>query len=557
MTFSWWNWPWWRVVWDFASHNNTSQKSWPWWRAVWDFTSHNNTSQKNWPWWRAVWDFTSHNNTSQKNWPWWRAVCDFTLHSNTSQKNWPAWLLSSRVAMCRFATGCCKTHWNGCMNVAWAFVLGRKPGARNLVFFRVKWLQPAMKGTSCVRRLRLRSVCLFFLPHCNGGFKLLWLCLCVRSYREFWNLWLQIALEWAAWMLHGLRFGEESRSKKPCIFPCKVAAAGACRNTFQYYRILQSLHKHVPVLPYTTKLAETRSSTTVYYKACTKSFQYYRILQSLQKHVPVLPYTTKLAQTRSSTTVYYKACTNTFQYYRILQSLHKVVPVLPYTTELAETCSSTTVYYKACTKSFPVLPYTTKLAETRSSTTVYYKACTNTFQYYRILQSLTKTVQYYRIPQSLQKHVPVLPYTTKLAQSRSSTVCGWLAGWRILSYCPAGCYLSSPVAELHTSREAIAATRYKGIMLSSFARFWTCLVMNLEGIVQHSFACFNRRLESVLCACGSFRWNKYIILKAMARHRAGQFPWSLWCWLVGKLFRWLGQFGLRRRRAAGQRLLLE
>ena len=28
-------------------------------------------------------------------------------------------------------------------------------GARNLVFFRVKWLQPAMKGASCVRRVRL------------------------------------------------------------------------------------------------------------------------------------------------------------------------------------------------------------------------------------------------------------------------------------------------------------------------------------------------------------------------------------------------------------------
>ena len=30
-------------------------------------------------------------------------------------------------------------------------------GEPNLAFFRVKWLQPAMKGTSCVRRLRLRS----------------------------------------------------------------------------------------------------------------------------------------------------------------------------------------------------------------------------------------------------------------------------------------------------------------------------------------------------------------------------------------------------------------
>ena len=73
---------------------------------------------------------------------------------------------------------------------------GEEAGARNLVFFRVKWLQAAMKGTSCVRRLRLRSVCLLFLPHCNGGFKLLWVCLCVRSHRVFWNLWLQIAVEW-------------------------------------------------------------------------------------------------------------------------------------------------------------------------------------------------------------------------------------------------------------------------------------------------------------------------------------------------------------------------
>ena len=30
-------------------------------------------------------------------------------------------------------------------------------GARNLVFFRVKWLQPAMKGTSSVRWVRLGS----------------------------------------------------------------------------------------------------------------------------------------------------------------------------------------------------------------------------------------------------------------------------------------------------------------------------------------------------------------------------------------------------------------
>ena len=34
---------------------------------------------------------------------------------------------------------------------------GEEAGARNSVFFRVKWLQPAMKGTSCVRRVRFGS----------------------------------------------------------------------------------------------------------------------------------------------------------------------------------------------------------------------------------------------------------------------------------------------------------------------------------------------------------------------------------------------------------------
>ena len=42
------------------------------------------------------------------------------------------------------------------------YVLGRKPEHETLVFFRVKWLQATMKGTSSVRRLRLGSVCLFF-----------------------------------------------------------------------------------------------------------------------------------------------------------------------------------------------------------------------------------------------------------------------------------------------------------------------------------------------------------------------------------------------------------
>ena len=48
------------------------------------------------------------------------------------------------------------------MDVAWASFWGIV-GARNLVFFRVKWLWRAMKGTSGVRRVRLGSFVCFFL----------------------------------------------------------------------------------------------------------------------------------------------------------------------------------------------------------------------------------------------------------------------------------------------------------------------------------------------------------------------------------------------------------
>ena len=62
---------------------------------------------------------------------------------------------------------------------------GEEAGAQNLAFFRVKWLQAAMKGTSCVRRLRLGS----FHPRigsssvfCNGW---LFLCVCVVLFNSF------------------------------------------------------------------------------------------------------------------------------------------------------------------------------------------------------------------------------------------------------------------------------------------------------------------------------------------------------------------------------------
>ena len=96
------------------------------------------------------------------------------------------------VDACGLATSCCKPHCNGCMNVACALFWGGS-GAGNLAFFLVKWLQPTMKGTSCVRRVRfgsLRSQSVPPLCSATGG------CSCVRSSMRFLNLWLQIGLEW-------------------------------------------------------------------------------------------------------------------------------------------------------------------------------------------------------------------------------------------------------------------------------------------------------------------------------------------------------------------------
>ena len=70
---------------------------------------------------------------------------------------------------------------------------GEEAGARNLVFFRVKWLQLAMKGTSSVRRLRLVSFRTRLVPSMCFVTSA---CSCLRSSMRFLKLWLLIALEW-------------------------------------------------------------------------------------------------------------------------------------------------------------------------------------------------------------------------------------------------------------------------------------------------------------------------------------------------------------------------
>ena len=81
------------------------------------------------------------------------------------------------------------------------------------MFFCVKWPQPAMKGTSCVRRLRLRSFGSFYVFWNNGAS-------CVCSFMHFLKLWLQIALEWLHECYMGF-FGEEAGARNLVFFRVK------------------------------------------------------------------------------------------------------------------------------------------------------------------------------------------------------------------------------------------------------------------------------------------------------------------------------------------------
>ena len=92
--------------------------------------------------------------------------------------------------------------------------VGEEAGGRNLVFFRVKWLQPAMKGTSCVRRVRLGSFRTRLVPSTcfatNG-------CSRVRSSIRFLKLWWQIALEWLHECCMGFVLGRKPEHETLCF----------------------------------------------------------------------------------------------------------------------------------------------------------------------------------------------------------------------------------------------------------------------------------------------------------------------------------------------------
>ena len=98
---------------------------------------------------------------------------------------------------------------------------GEEAGARNLVFFRVKWLQATMK-----RYLVCATGAAAVVPDAIGSFYVFckkWLFLWCSS-MCFLKLWLQIALYWLHECCMGYVFGEEAGARNLVVFPCKVAA---------------------------------------------------------------------------------------------------------------------------------------------------------------------------------------------------------------------------------------------------------------------------------------------------------------------------------------------
>ena len=130
------------------------------------------------------------------------------------------------VVLCVSWSCGCWSHWNGCVNVAWAMFWGGSRSTKPCVF--VKWLQATMKGTSSLRRLRLRSVPCFatmVVPVCVRD----WFLLCVLQQvvvpvcvvLSFPEAVVTDRIVMAAWMLHGLCFGEEAGARNLAFFRVK------------------------------------------------------------------------------------------------------------------------------------------------------------------------------------------------------------------------------------------------------------------------------------------------------------------------------------------------
>ena len=90
-------------------------------------------------------------------------------------------------------------------------MFGEEAGARNHVFFRVKWLQPAMEKYLVCAAVAAAVVLVPPLCSATRG------CSCVRSSLRFLNLWLQITLEWLHECCMGYVLGRKPEHETLCF----------------------------------------------------------------------------------------------------------------------------------------------------------------------------------------------------------------------------------------------------------------------------------------------------------------------------------------------------
>ena len=157
-----------------------------------------------------------------------------------------------RIVLCVSWSCGCRSHWNGCMNVAWAMFWGGSRTKKPLKFFGVKWLRPAVKGTSfmcaagasavvrdaigssSVLERVVVSVCVVLRvswicgcrSHCDGCMiVVIWCCHACGEMQVCYRMLRNVYCNGCMNVARALFWGG-SRSTKPCIFPCKVASAG-------------------------------------------------------------------------------------------------------------------------------------------------------------------------------------------------------------------------------------------------------------------------------------------------------------------------------------------
>ena len=96
------------------------------------------------------------------------------------------------VVLCVSWSSGCRSHWNGCMNVAWAMLWGGSRSTKPCVF------PCKVAGGDDERYLVCAAVAAAVVPDAIGSSYVFCknACSCVRSSMRFLKLWLQIALEW-------------------------------------------------------------------------------------------------------------------------------------------------------------------------------------------------------------------------------------------------------------------------------------------------------------------------------------------------------------------------